>query len=269
MTAQSGKSGKAMWAMKWILVLVFALLAYIGIAYLLLPKVWRHYERQPDLASRSMITHTGEGIPGDPLNVGLVGSLQEILEALETAGWSRADPITMRSGIRVAESVVLDRPYKTAPVSNLYYEGRKEDVAFERQIGASPAQRHHARFWKVLERGIEGRNVWLGSATLDRDVGFSRYTGQITHHIDSDIDTEREQLIGDMATVQRLTEIYSVSGVGATLNGRNGEGDWYYTDGDIHIAVVSASRTGKPVELQQPLPVALKNQIWKAVRLLQ
>src|SRR5688572_19937974 len=121
MTAQSRKSGKAMSALKWIVVLVFALLAYIGIAYLLLPKVWRHYERQPDLAVKPMMTHTGEGIPGDPLNVGLVGSLQEILEALGAAGWSRADPITARSGIKVAESVVLDRSYKTAPVSNLYY----------------------------------------------------------------------------------------------------------------------------------------------------
>jgi hypothetical protein len=257
-------------ALKWISIPVFfALLSYIGIAYLVVPKVWRQYERQPDLATKPMVTQTGEGIPGDPLNVGFVGKLQEILAAMDAAGWSRADAITIRSGIEVAESVVLDRSYKTAPVSNLYYEGRKEDVAFEKQIGASPAQRHHARFWKVLETGFEGRNVWLGSATLDRSVGFSRYTGQITHHIDSDIDTEREQLTRDLVTAQRLTTIYSVSGVGPTLNGRNGEGDRYYTDGDIHIAVISASRTGKPVALEQPLPVSIKNQIWKAVRLLQ
>jgi LssY C-terminus len=256
-------------ALKWILILIFAVLSYAGIAYLLLPKVWRHYEHQPALALKPMITHTEAGIPGDPLNVGFVGQLQEILEAMEAAGWSRADPITIRSGVKVAESVVLDRSYTTAPVSNLYYEGRKEDVAFEKQIGASPAQRHHARFWKVLEKGIEGRNVWLGSATLDRNVGFSKYTGQITHHIDSDIDTEREQLIGDLTRAQRVTTIYSVSGVGPTLNGRNGEGDWYYTDGDIHIAVISASQTRKPAVLEQPLPVSVKNQIWRAVRLLQ
>ena len=30
--------------------------------------------------------------------------------------------------------------------------------------------------------------------------------------------------------------LYQVTGVGPTLNGRNGEGDRYYTDGEIHFA---------------------------------
>lgn len=261
-----------MFALKLAAFLAAIALLYVALAYVILPSLWRHYEHQPGLASKPMVTHTAEGIPGDPLNVGLVGDKQEIAEAMKQAGWSPADPITIRSGVEVAESVVLHRSYRTAPVSNLYYAGRKEDLAFEKQIGASPARRHHARFWKILERGVEGRNVWLGSATLDRDVGLSKYTAQITHHIDSDIDAERGQLVSDLTAAGRLTTIYSVSGIGPTLNGRNGEGDWYYTDGEILIGVISPqtlpAQPEGPGLLEEPLPVALKNKLWKAIQSL-
>ena len=267
----AGKNHGEVFVLKWTSILVSIALLYVAVAYLLLPALWRHHEHQTGLASKPMVTHTGEGIPGDPLNVGLVGDMHEIAAAMKLAGWSPADPITIRSGVDVAASVILDRSYPTAPVSNLYYEGRKEDLAFEKQIGASPARRHHVRFWKVLEKGIEGRNVWLGSATLDRDVGFSKYTGQITHHIDGDIDAEREQVINDLTTAGKLETIYSVSGVGPTLNGRNGGGDRYFTDGEILIGVISGETTAlrRPVVLEQPLAVTLKNQLWKAIRSFQ
>jgi LssY-like putative type I secretion system component LssY len=251
---------------KWLIGVGVALAAYVLSAYLLLPDVWRHYEHQPGLAVKPMVTHTGEGIAGDPLNVGLVGGLDEVMGAMKKAGWSRADPISFKSGMEVAESVTLDRPYKQAPVSNLYYEGRKEDIAFEKQIGRSPAQRHHVRFWKVLESGVEGRNVWLGSATLDRSVGFSKYTGQVTHHIAPDIDTERQLLIDDLAAAFIASTIYTVSGVGPTINGRNGEGDSYYTDGELEIAVIAPGanpQPSNPIRLDEPLSIAIKNSLWK------
>jgi hypothetical protein len=188
---------------------------------------------------------------------------------MDAAGWSRADPITIKSGMKVAESVALDRSYKHAPVSNLYYDGRKEDIAFEKQIGSSPAQRHHVRFWKVLEKGLEGRNVWLGSATLDRDVGFSKYTGQVTHHIAPDIDTERQRVIDDLTTARLVSTIYTVSGIGPTLNGRNGEGDWYYTNGELEIAVISPGanpQSADATRLDEPIPIAIKNTLWKVAQ---
>jgi hypothetical protein len=258
-----------MFAVKWASIPLSIVLLYVALAYFLLPTLWRHHEHQAGLASKPMVTHTAEGIPGDPMNVGVIGDMDEIAAAMKLAGWSPADPIAIRSGVEVAASVILDRSYRTAPVSNLYYEDRKEDLAFERQIGASPARRHHVRFWKVLEKGIEGRNVWLGSATLDRDVGLSHYTGEITHHIDGDIDAEREQLINDLTAAGRLKTIYSVSGVGPTLNGRNGGGDRYFTDGEIVVGVISPETSvgpRRPVVLEAPLAVTLKDQLWEAIR---
>ncbi len=173
---------------------LFVVTAYTLLAYLVLPAVWTHYEHQKRLADLPMVTLTAQGIPGDPINVGLVGDTRDVLCAMHAAGWYPADPVTLRSSIEIAGSVLLDRPYRDAPVSPLYYLGRREDLAFEKPVGSSADHRHHVRFWKVLDAGEEKRPVWLGDATFDRSVGVSHYTGAITHHIGADIDAERKLL---------------------------------------------------------------------------
>jgi len=186
---------------------------------------------------------------------------------MNAAGWYPADPITLRSSIEIAGSVVLDRPYPDAPVSSLYYEGRKQDLTFEKPIGESAGRRNHVRFWMVLEKGEEGRPVWLGSATLDRGVGVSHYTAQITHHIAPDIDAERDRLIADLIAAHMVTAIYTVSGVGPTLVGRSGEDDRYYTDGELKMAVIAPGALRQPDDLeilQEPMLVSLKNSLWRA-----
>src|SRR5690606_33866593 len=86
-------------------------------AYFALPLLWTHYEQQPRLASAPMVTKTGSGIPGDALNLGLVGDRNDVVHALHAAGWFPADPVTIRSSIGIIGSVLFDRPYHQAPVS--------------------------------------------------------------------------------------------------------------------------------------------------------
>lgn len=261
----AGSSGRGRRLLKW----GFGILLVWGVlAYLVLPRLWYHREHQPGLGEAEMVTHTEQGIPGDPLNVGLVGSEDDVLAAMHAAGWYPADPVTLKSSVRIAASVMLDRPYDAAPVSPLLYQGRKEDLAFEKPIGDSADRRNHVRWWKVLDKGVEGRPVWLGSATQDAGVELSRDTGQVTHHIAPDIDDERNLLIGDLVAAKVVTVLYGLTGIGPTLNGRNGGGDRYYTDGEIHMAVLSpgaAPVAGPPVEEADPPIVALKNQLWGAV----
>jgi hypothetical protein len=171
---------------------LFAVMGYTLLAYLVLPAIWTHHEHQKRLADLPMVTLTAQGIPGDPINIGLVGDTRDVLCAMHAAGWYPADPVTLRSSIEIAGSVLLDRPYRDAPVSPLYYLGRREDLAFEKPVGSSADHRNHVRFWKVLDAGEEKRPVWLGDATFDRSVGVSHYTGAITHHIGADIDAERK-----------------------------------------------------------------------------
>ncbi len=238
------------------------------LAYLLVPLTWRHYEHQKGLADLSMVTRTGAGIPGDPINVGLVGSQEDVICAMHAAGWYPADPVTLRSSVEIIGSVLLDRPYRDAPVSGLFYQGRRQDLAFEKPSGKSADRRHHVRVWKALDRGQEGRAVWLGAVTFDRGVGFSHDDARVTHHIAPDIDAERDLLTNDLAAAKVVTTVYEVTGIGPTVDGRNGEGDLYYTDGEIKISVLvegCATRAAQATILGNPPLVDLKNQAWSAV----
>ena len=243
-------------------------IVYLLLAYLILPAVWTHHEREPGLASLPMVTRTADGIPGDALNVGLVGSKEDIIRAMHAADWFPADPITLRTSIEIIGSVMLDRPYHDAPVSPLYYQGKKEQLAFEKPDGRSADRRHHVRLWQVLERGTDGRPVWLGSITFDRGVGLSHDTGQVTHHIGPNIDAERDLLMHDLREAGMVEAFFQISGVGPTLFGRNGEGDPYYTDGEIDFARLvldGAKRTEPPLILAPPALIALKDQVWHGV----
>ncbi len=102
----------------WIALSILA--AYGLLAYIVLPALWTHHEHQKGLAKLPMVTLTGQGIPGDPINVGLIGEQRDVVCAMHAAGWFPADPITLKSSIEIVGSVLLDRQYKDAPVSNLY-----------------------------------------------------------------------------------------------------------------------------------------------------
>ena len=252
-----------------VLLLALALVgAYALLAYLALPALWTHYEHQRGLANLPMVTRTAQGIPGDPINVGLVGDNKDVLCAMQAAGWYPADPVTLRSSIEIAGSVLLDRPYLDAPVSPLFYLDRREDLAFEKPVGHSADRRHHVRFWKVLAQGQEQRPVWLGAVTYDRSVGVSHYTGAITHHIAPDIDAERTLLATDLENAGMVEAKYQVTGIGPTMDGRNGGGDLYYTDGEVWIlrlVIACARRTGPASIIPSPSATEIKDQIWHAV----
>ncbi|HKO69641.1 MAG TPA: LssY C-terminal domain-containing protein [Bradyrhizobium sp.] len=255
--------------MERVLLLALALVgAYALLAYLALPALWTHYEHQRGLANLPMVTRTAQGIPGDPINVGLVGDNKDVLCAMQAAGWYPADPVTLRSSIEIAGSVLLDRPYLDAPVSPLFYLDRREDLAFEKPVGHSADRRHHVRFWNVLAQGQEQRPVWLGAVTYDRSVGVSHYTGAITHHIAPDIDAERTLLATDLENAGMVEAKYQVTGIGPTMDGRNGGGDLYYTDGEVWIlrlVIACARRTGPASIIPSPSATEIKDQIWHAV----
>ena len=57
------------------------------------------------------------------------------LQAFTAAGWHPADAITLKTSIEIGISVVLMRPATRMPVSTLVYEGRRQDLAFEKPVG--------------------------------------------------------------------------------------------------------------------------------------
>ncbi len=123
---------------RWLLVLAAVVAIYFVLAYVVLPIIWTHREHEPGLASLPMVTRTSSDIPGDALNVGLVGNKEDVLRAMHAAGWFPADPITLRTSIEIVGSVALDRPYHDAPVSPLYYEGKKNSLHLRNRTAGAP-----------------------------------------------------------------------------------------------------------------------------------
>jgi len=235
--------------------LVGALLGFIAlwlvIAYLFAPGCWKIYRsRHPLLANAPRITTTKAGIPGDPLNLCFVGTETDLVSALLAAGWYPADPITLRSSLRIAESTIFHRPYSDAPVSNLFLFGRKEDLAFEKPVGNDARQRHHVRFWQTPVQDTSGKPSWLGAVTFDRSVGLSHRTGQITHHIAPDVDTERDALIDDLQHAGRISKIEWEDHFQDPPQGRNGGGDPWRTDGRLPVIML----TSAPPATASPTP---------------
>ena len=248
--------------------LLAILTSYALLAYVVVPALWQHYEHQPGLANLPMVTTTKFKVAGDPMNVALVGSREELIAVMTAAGWVEPDRTTVLSSAKMARSVALRRSYVRAPVSSLFYQGHRQDLAFEKQHGKDARQRHHIRLWKVLEAGAEGRPVWLGAATFDQGVGFSHFTGQVTHHISADVDAERNFLIHDLKATLRLSLLYEVSGTGPIFWARNGGGDVYHSDGEVEVAVIApaaAVQTLPAQVLPAPALTSFKDEVWARV----
>ncbi|MEI8376082.1 MAG: LssY C-terminal domain-containing protein [Planctomycetota bacterium] len=232
---------------------VMLLIVWSAAAYFLLPIAWRLATRHhPAVEGMPRITVTGNGIPGDSLNISLVGTEEEVDAAMLAAGWFPADPLTLKSSLRIAAGTVLRRSYDTAPVSSLYVWGRKQDLAFEQPVGDDPRRRHHVRFWKSEKVDENGRPLWAGAATFDTSVGFSHTTGQITHHIDGNVDAERDKLLGDLQHAKVVAQVDWLVGFHEKLEGRNGGGDLWHTDGRAPVVYLVPDRDESRVVEEKP-----------------
>ena len=226
-------------AAHWGKVVLVLLAIYLLIAYIVMPQLdHRKSEKHPDLQPGEHLTRTGSGLPGDPIDIAMVGSEADLISALLAAGWKPADALSISSSVRIAVDTVFDKPDPNAPVSNLYLFGRKEDLAFEKPVGNSPKERHHVRFWKTTELK-SGRPLWLGSATHDTGVELSRTTGQVTHHISPDIDSERDLLISDLTAGKHVVKTTWIDGYQTVLQGRNGGGDPWQMDSRLAVVTLT------------------------------
>lgn len=203
-------------------------------------------------------TRAGDGVLGDPVNLAFLGSEDQVRTAMKDAGWSMAEPITVRSSLRIIRSSLTGKSYDTAPVSPLYLFGRQEDFAFEQEVDGNARQRHHVRFFRVPDNWLlpGGHRVdWLASGSYDKKVGLSLFTGQVTHKIDADIDQERDHIVHTLTTALPGTQVDLLRDYSTSFRSRNGGGDVVRTDGALPIVDLE----GVDAEPQPPLrrPVSL------------
>ena len=239
----------------WILALG---ITYGLAAYVILPRVIRLGLRILQREHVPSYTITGDGLPGDPVNVALVGTLQQLRAAFASLGWSEADRLGLASSWGMVRAFVLNSPYPTAPFSTLYLFGRGQDIGFQKAIDNSPRKRHHIRFWALsLTRaqstwgaadfwlGTDPPSedetvIWVGAGTRDTGLSFTRLTFQITHATDSDTNSERDYIIAE------LTKGGRIEGLKMYQSGQDlptERVNHYVTDGEIMVARLITKET--------------------------
>ncbi|MDD4735488.1 MAG: LssY C-terminal domain-containing protein [Kiritimatiellae bacterium] len=178
---------------------------------------------------------------GDPLNLVLIGSREEVFSGLIGAGWNETEALNPASAVRTVTALISGTPYRFSPVSPLYVFGRRQDMAFQK-IRQNIQTRLHMRLW-LTPCLYEGRPLWLGQ--ISRDIGIRMTTKSpslTTHLIDPDVDGDRWYLIQELLRQQCLARIGFVEGGPqfTPLNpGCNLTGDAYYTDGLRAVLLLS------------------------------
>src|SRR5262249_759492 len=107
-----------------------------------------------------------------------------------------------------------------------------------------------SRTWRSAAVDEAGHPLWIRAATFDTQVGFSHTTGQITHHIGADVDSERDKVLADVRQAGQLVEVVWVDGFHERLEGKNG-GDHYRTDGRLAVGILAV--LGAPAGMGFPL----------------
>lgn len=233
---------------------VLALGVTYGIAaYVILPRVVRLGLKILQRKRVPRFTTTGDGLPGDPVNLALTGTFAQLRAAFAASGWTEADPLSLASSWRMARTFVLDTPYPTAPFSTLYLFGRGQDIGFQKPIGDSPRQRHHVRFWaQSLERAeepmasasfwlntdrppAEAIVLWVGAGTKDTGLSLTRLTFQITHATDADTNAERDHIIGELLQHGAIDDVTTLQPGEAPPAKRVNR---YLADGDVTLATL-------------------------------
>ncbi len=177
---------------------------------------------------------------GDPLNLVVIGTEDDVYYAFIRAGWDETEVISRSSLTKMAGAFVTGSEYKSSPVSGLFVFGRPQDVAFQK-IRDNINERNHLRLWMAPIR-FEGVPVWIGQISRDIGVRLTRKT-ITTHKVDPDVDETREFLVENLAYSQALAKLGYVDGVGAApIDAPRGNltGDPYFTDGHRVVLWVSS-----------------------------
>jgi hypothetical protein len=192
------------------------------------------------LADAPQRAQNKEKKPGDPLNLVIVGSSEQILNAFKQAGWSEAKKLGTKSATGTLRAMATDEGYGQAPVSQLYLYGRAEDLAFEKMLNTF-LKRHHLRLWRAAVTTAEGREIWLGAST--HDIGLDVHPGVVSHAIDPELDAERAKvgadlMAGGLVAAEQLVTRANPLSEGKTATG----GDWR-TDGRLLVIELKGSAT--------------------------
>jgi len=176
--------------------------------------------------------------PGDVVNILIVGSEDEVVEAFTTAGWVKVDKSVENAVFAGLMDTLEKKDYLTMPMSTLYLFDRPQDYGFAH---AEPVRvvmsRNHLRVWKSTYL-VEGRTLWCVAAT--HDIGFERdqRNNGVTHKIDPAIDGEREYVNQTLSGTGLVEARGHVVPTNPVTEAKTATGGGFHTDGRVLVLVL-------------------------------
>ena len=176
-----------------------------------------------------------QGNPGDMVNYALIGTEDQVTKAFAAAGWVQVDKTTQDAVVHGLVSTLSHSAYTEMPMSTLYLFGRSQDLSFARATPLEVAAiRHHLRVWKTTET-VGGEPFWVGSATHDNGFEKDQRNGGITHHIDANVDQERDFLEQSFAGAGVLAGAAYVMPSNPLTTAKTATGGSFESDGRVVV----------------------------------
>lgn len=209
--------------------------------------------------------------PIDPTNLLFVGDRQRLERAFAAAGWDPADRITGRSRLQAIRAVAESRPYRDAPMSPMQLAGRAPEILRQRGLNTF-AKRHHVRIWRQPE-SVDGEELWLGAATHDTSVCPTFKPLGFSHHIEAQVDLERQKVLHDLiltgcvashGIVDRATVVSTVAATAAESQLRSRK--HVSTDEAVVVVRLNECRAPLPVAADEAVRIAQPNRATRVTR---
>jgi hypothetical protein len=185
-----------------------------------------------------------DGNPGDMVNVFVVGTQDQVLQAFTAAGWVQVDKSAGGSALEAILDSLQKKDYLTMPMSTLMLFNRPQDYGLAHGEAVKVAMsRHHLRLWKAPYE-VDGRSLWCISST--HDIGFERdqRNNGVTHKIDPDIDSEREYVSGTLAATGLVAQHDHVTPPDPLTTAKTATGGEFHSDGRIAVIVLKSTNVG-------------------------
>ena len=175
---------------------------------------------------------------GDMVNFVLVGSEQQVKDALDGASWRIADTDNKEAVLKAVLETYQKKDYLQMPMSTLYLFGRKQDYGYElAQAYSVVASRHHFRIWKAPATW-NGQPMWAGAGT--HDIGFEKdqRNGKVTHKIDPSVDGERDNIGQTLQASGKVKSLFYYLPPDPVQGAKNATGGGYHSDGRILVVLL-------------------------------
>ncbi len=170
------------------------------------------------------------GTAGDRSNFVILGSEQQVKQALADAGWVQVNRTVKDAAIGAALATFSRQAYTQLPMSELFVFGWPQNFGYAQ---GDPlvvvAARHHFRLWKAPFQA-DRQTVWVGAGT--HDIGFDRdQRGGITHKIDPDVDKERDFIGASLEKTGVVARMQYMTPANPVKEAKTAHGEAYHSDG--------------------------------------